>query len=252
MYIESTRGHNTVEIDRNNYSRFRQDSFGSAITLVAKADNHMIIEGSVHHKRLIHDKIPNNKIKSSDAIPVDVTHRRIIIESPGQFLAIIDNLSSPQEHEYIPWFHLHPKYSVRNDTNTRLAVIDEDRNRICQVQCYDNYSNNIDYVKVRGQKEPNLQGWYSHNGRELIDNIAIGFPSHSNTICQVTVFDFMMKKSSKPYLRMGTNGKYIRFSFSQEDKKSDIKIILNDDGKREIEAIIDGKPTPVSVEFEEV
>ena len=36
MYCESTRGHNTVEIDGLNYSRFRQDVFGSAISFVSR------------------------------------------------------------------------------------------------------------------------------------------------------------------------------------------------------------------------
>ena len=37
IYCESTKAHNTIEIDGLNYSRFRQDSFGSCIQFVEKS-----------------------------------------------------------------------------------------------------------------------------------------------------------------------------------------------------------------------
>ena len=38
MYCESTRAHNTVEIDELNYSRYRQDAFGYALMLVSSEE----------------------------------------------------------------------------------------------------------------------------------------------------------------------------------------------------------------------
>ena len=51
MYCESTRGHNTVEIDNLNYSRFRQDAFGSAIDFVAKKGRLYYVSPKVKYKR---------------------------------------------------------------------------------------------------------------------------------------------------------------------------------------------------------
>lgn len=250
MYCESTRGHNTVEIDGLNYSRFGQDGFGSAMTLVAKVGECIIAEGAVKHSRLISAAIPNNKIKSADAIPVDIRQRRIVIERPGHFLAIIDEINSETKHEYIPWYHFHPNLSVTKDTPTRLGVFDDKGKKHCQIQCYDDDSNSIDYIEARGQKKPRLQGWFSRNGRELEKNTAIGFPLIGESYFGVTVFDFKMKKTGMPYLRTGTSGKYLRFSLTQGEEKMDVKLKIDDEGKRSIEVEIDYSSVDVSIEFD--
>jgi len=251
MYCESTRGHNTVEIDGLNYSRFRQDAFGTAITLVAKAGDCIIAEGKVNHTRLISSSIPNNKIKSSDGVPVEIQHRRIVIERPGLFLAIIDEIISDDEHEYTPWYHFHPDLKIRRDTATKLAVINEEGQKYCQVQCYDNNSNSIEHIESKGQTAPNLQGWFSRNGRELIENTALGFPLVGSSSMWVTVFDFNMQKTGKPYLRMGTGGKYLRFALTQENNKVDVKIKINKDESRSIEVEIDNTLVEAEIEFDE-
>ncbi len=251
MYCESTRGHNTVEIDGLNYSRFRKDMFGSALTMVAKSNYCLITEGIVNHKRLISPSIPNNKIKSSDGVDVDIKHRRIVVERPGFFLAVIDELDSEQVHEYTPWYHFHPDLHIRRDTSTKLLVTGEDGDKYCQVQCYDSQSNSIDSIELRGQTEPNLQGWYSRNGRELIENTALGYQLIGKSQFFVTVFDFKMEKTGKPYLRKGTGGKYIRFALTQGDHKTDIKVKIGKESKRNIELEIDSSLTEVDIEYDE-
>ena len=251
MYCESTRGHNTVEIDSLNYSRFRQDTFGSALTVVAKSDACVIAEARIHHNRLISSKIPNNKIKSSDAIDVSIDHRRIIIERPNFFLAIIDQVNSEQEHEYIPWFHIHPDLKVKQDTSTKLGITDDEGFKYCQIQCYDNDSNSIESIEAHGQESPYLQGWYSKNGRELIKNVAIGYPVIAKSQLWVTVFDFKMGKTGKPYLRLGSEGRYLRFALTQDNNKTDLKIKISKDGTRNFELEVDNSEESVNIEYEE-
>ena len=251
MYCESTRGHNTVEIDSLNYSRFRQDSFGSALTMVANSELCLITEGQVQHTRLISSTIPNNKIKSSDGVEVNINHRRIIIERPNFFLAVIDEVDSENDHEYIPWFHFHPDLQIRRDTTTRLGVVDDEGVRYCQIQCYDSESNSIESVEVRGQESPRLQGWYSKNGREIIESTAVGYPLVGNSYMWVTVFDFRMEKTGKPYLRRGTGGKYLRFALTQGSHKTDVKIITDKEGKRSVELEIDSSLCDVERIYDE-
>jgi hypothetical protein len=247
MYCESTRGHNTVEIDGLNYSRFGQDGFGSALNLVAKAENCIIAEGKVNHKRLIPSTIPNNQIKSTDALPVKIHQRRIIIENPGYFLAVIDLLNSETIHEYTSWYHLHPNLAVRKDTPNRMGVYDMDGNKHCQIQCYDGDANSIEPTVVRGQIKPRLQGWHSKNGRELEENTAIGFPLSSKSYFAVTLFDFKMENTGIPYLRIGTSGKYLRFSLVQHKKKIDVRLRTDAAGKTTAEVKIDDSSVDVSI-----
>ena len=247
MYIESTRSHNTIEIDGLNHSRFRQDSFGSAIKLVAKSEDCLISIGEVPHSRLISPKIPNNKISRDDAVPVELSHKRIVIEFPNRFLAVIDQLSSSDSHDYNSWYHFHPDCHLREDSATRLGLYNSEEKKICQIQCYDNDANSIGYSRVRGQKKPQLQGWFSTNGRELIENDALGFEFSGDNRIIATVFDFEMEKSGKPYLRIGTGGRYLRFAFTQGSCKTDLRIRMDQEENYSFELEIDGEAQEISI-----
>ena len=65
------------------------------------------------------------------------------------------------------------------------------------------------------------------------------------------VFDFKMEKTGKPYLRIGTSGKYLRFALTQGDQKIDFKMKVNENDKREIEVEIDKSIVNVEVEYDE-
>ena len=102
-----------------------------------------------------------------------------------------------------------------------------------------------------GQKTPNFQGWYSRNGRELVQNFAIGYPLNGKSFLYTTVFDFKMEKTGKPYLRMGSEGRYLRFALTQENEKTDVKIRIGKDNARTIEVEIDGSQVEVEIEYDE-
>ena len=53
-----------------------------------------------------------------------------------------------------------------------------------------------------------------------------------------------------PYLRTGTSGKYLRFSLTQGEEKMDVKLKIDDEGKRSIEVEIDYSSVDVSIEFD--
>ena len=97
----------------------------------------------------------------------------------------------------------------------------------------------MNYDLINGQTEPELQGWYSENGKELIPNSAIGFRFQTASTV-VTVFDFHMVKTGKPYLRVGSNGKYMRFALTQSDKKFDMKLKFVEKILDSLEVELDG------------
>ena len=65
MYCESTRAHNTIEIDNLNHSRYRHDCYGSGIKLLATAGEVIISEGIVNHSKLISSKFQITKSKEA-------------------------------------------------------------------------------------------------------------------------------------------------------------------------------------------
>ena len=60
-----------------------------------------------------------------------------------------------------------------------------------------------------------------------------------------------MEKTGKPYLRIGTNGKYLRFALTQGNQKIDFKMKVNESNKTEIELEIDKSVVNVEVEYDE-
>ena len=126
IYVESTKAHNTIEIDCSNYSRLRLDAYGSGIKKVFQIGGCTIMEGEIVHKNLLSNKIPHNKTNHSDKISVNITHRRILISKPNNFLSIIDILDSDEEHEYSQWLHFDPRLELDKISNATIHVIDND------------------------------------------------------------------------------------------------------------------------------
>ena len=247
IYCESTRAHNTVEIDGLNYSRFRQDSFGSCLEFAEEIGECTIFSGRLHHKHLISSFIPNNKIQNSDKIKCDINHTRSIIHYPGRFLAVIDQIDSNESHDYIQWNHLAPHLSIRKYTNSKIGIHNSKEETVCIVLTSDSEANPLDTIEIEGQSHPHLQGWFSHDGRELIPNPVLGFTTFGENKAFVTVFDFKMANTGKPYLRIGSSGNYQRFALTQDGLKVDFKIRRGGGQKTSIEAIIDGKEFTKSV-----
>ena len=81
-----------MEIDRRDYSRKRKDAFGSAIVAGGQSAGAYFVEAEVYRKRYF-----------------DTHHRRILVFRPGQWLAVIDRLTSPQPHDFAQCFHFDPE-----------------------------------------------------------------------------------------------------------------------------------------------
>ena len=240
IYCESTRAHNTVEIDGLNHSRYRQDAYGSALSFSITLGPCSVSRGEVHHRRTISAFIPNNKIGKTDGIQTDVKHQRTIIHFPNRFLAVIDQLQSPEPHDYIQWNHFAPHLQVRKYTEEKHGIHNSMEETISIMLNSSNDENPLNSQTVRGQTQPHLQGWQAHQGAELIENTAVGFSTFGTDKIFVTVFDFKMKNTGSPYIRNGSSGKYQRFALTQDGLKTDIKFRENSDGQITIDAIIDG------------
>ena len=241
IFCESTRAHNCVEIDGLNYSRFRKHAFGSALEISTSLGPLSIHSGRVHHKTLISSFIPNNKIRTTDAITCDVKHNRIIVNYPGRFLAIIDNLITKETHNFIQWNHLSPDLNLRDAGIGKQEIVGISGEVIGKISSCDGLGNFVKYKTFSGQTQPDLQGWMCHNGMDLIPCPAIGFTFPSDSNCIVTVIDVSEGTTGRPYIREGSSGKYIRFALTQDGKKVDIRIRKKSPTEISIESIIDGE-----------
>ena len=240
IYCESTRAHNTVEIDGLNHSRFRQDAFGSGLSFCTSIGPCTIMRGAVHHSRLISSFIPNNKIHTRDGVKVDILHSRTIIHYPNRFLAIIDQIDSPKPHDFMQWNHFSPDIQVRKYTDEKYSIHNSKEETIAIVSNSSHEKLPLDSKIIRGQTQPHLQGWISPQGNDLIENTVLGFSTVGANTIFVTVFDFEMKNTGSPYIRSGSGGKYQRFALTQDGSKIDIKFREAANGEITIDALIDG------------
>ncbi len=220
MYIESTRAHNALSIDGLNYSRFRRDIYGSSLKLATQIGPYTLMEGFLNHRRLISPSIPNNKVKTSDSVSVDVKHRRRIFNVPGKFLVVLDEINSDTAHEYTQWFHFNPNLTIESGSENILRV--KDGNKLhSSIHFIGEESSDLNVKTLRGKKKPELQGWCSKDGTRLSENTAIGLQTTSKSSHLLTLFD-LTNSARSPYLRIGTGGKYLRFTVEIEEKKYDI------------------------------
>jgi len=203
-YVESTRAHNTVEIDGEDYSRYNLDIFGSAITAWNLDDEIKVVEANLYRKRFF-----------------KTHHRRTLFYSPGKWLAVIDFLHSPEKHDYIQWFHFHPDLRLIQDVDELYINLDEQDKQLR----IDSLISDCEFIHERGSFEPKLQGWTSLESYKLVPNDALGFRAQGEEGVFATVFSIAdpNKKVSKKHFKIRTNGKYIRLGWlTPENEKVDI------------------------------
>jgi hypothetical protein len=138
QYVESTRAHNTVEVDGRDHERRNRRPYGCAITSASQRDQHYRLIGKVDHGHWTH-------------------HRRILLK-PGSWLWVTDNVVSNdgQAHDFRVWWNL-PEALGAPSREAGLIFGLAGSSRMLWVQTY---STNALTAPVRGQLEP-LRGWRS-------------------------------------------------------------------------------------------
>jgi hypothetical protein len=172
IYCESTRAHNTVEIDGKSFPRFRVRPFGSALESTELHDNRVFVTCSATHFRRIR-------------------HKRRIIMEPGRFLLVLDWLfdRTGEIHDYRQYFQFDQEWSVVMRGNSIEAhhagyahMVPQRTERGRKDQSYARHAprfpldlraktliGNCTMKPVaRGQESPNLSGWMSDAPHSLV------------------------------------------------------------------------------------
>ena len=215
MYVESTRAHNCLEIDDLNYSRFRNDIYGSAIDYAGQIGGCILIDAQIYRKNLIPIEIPNNKIKTSDSISVNINHCRKVIYRPGNFLVIIDNMTSKEEHSYRQWFKINQDLTIKSNGSELLLSLNRDPvAKIVNIS-----SVNTIIESFSGNFKSKLQGWVSTDGHTLEKANSVSVSAKGSNCVIATVIDLKPTKKATYFFNSGTNGKYIRFSIKRRKER---------------------------------
>ena len=146
VYVESTRAHNTVEIDRESFPRQGVTPFGSAIGRHGWSNGVAYIESQVRHQN-------------------SVVHTRLLVYSPDDWLIVFDTLrdSSGGRHLYTQRFHFGPELELeRLNDGFGLRLPGEARRLyVCPLLPAEPLQ------PARGEVDPELLGWASRGPRTM-------------------------------------------------------------------------------------
>lgn len=152
IYVEKTRAHNCVEIDGLDYPRRKTKPFGSALRRTAQAEGVVAIESECRHFG-------------------SIRHARVLFVCPEKFLLVFDWLKDNAGglHDFRQWFHL--------GANLDVKVVGDKLTAMREGKAFASVSSLLPDVSLetlaRGQAEPELQGWVSHEkGGVLLPNWA--------------------------------------------------------------------------------
>lgn len=149
QYVESTRAHNTVEVNGEDIQRRSRTPFGSALGRCERAGEQFVLSASVQHGTY--------------------RHERTLELTPGRALVVSDALIVENDPiEAVAWFNLPGECSVEVDAEAARVIVEADGFRMTV------RSSGELVMPVRGQRDP-LRGWRSVVDRELVPTWSLGY-----------------------------------------------------------------------------
>ncbi|MDR1007902.1 MAG: heparinase II/III family protein [Campylobacteraceae bacterium] len=152
IYCESTRAHNTLEFDNENYPRKGVKPYGSAIKRWCVNEQIVAFETECKHFK-------------------SIRRVRLLIFNPAKWLIVYDwfhdNLKKP--HNVKQWFHMSTNIKMVSDVDGYRADINDESLTVRALL--------PDMQKSRlfiGETSP-IQGWYSPKERQMVPNYTFCF-----------------------------------------------------------------------------
>lgn len=213
QYVESTRSHNTVEIDGRDYSRYRLDAFGSAIKSWGEEEGVYFVEAQLFRKRFF-----------------ATNHRRVLVYKPRHWLVVIDQLDSDQERTFTQWFHFNPQFEMERRDDRLVGSLPGTEKVLVVMPLLHN--NKLSRQVVKGQEEPRLQGWTSLQANALIPNYAAGYTVRAQTATFVTLLQ-LSEQGAVPVpgaTGESDDGRYLKVRWSTEGTDHAFRLEKNDSG----------------------
>jgi hypothetical protein len=175
-YAQSTKAHNTVEIDHKNFSYrrsgenslFTEFAYGSALKSYRKAAGLKFLEAEVDH------------------LNENVIHNRKIFLKERQWLLLVDELQGIKKHDYVQWFHFHPDLDVVDAGNGYEALLPISKKQLYIIDLVTGKPG----ILVKGQESPFLQGWFSPGNNKAVANSTVGYSRQASKAIYATLFTF--------------------------------------------------------------
>ena len=182
QYFQSTRAHNTVEIDGKDFSRSVQHAYGSGMRRVVPVGRGWLIEAEADRRH------------------AGATHRRCVFFRPGKFVLAVDHILHTGtglvgmllSRGFTSWWHFDPSLKVETDeTPGSCRVRGLPGGRILFVSHLTAAEGLGSRLHV-GELKPRVQGWISRSYLAYEPAPAVGFSARAaNEYFAATLFEIV-------------------------------------------------------------
>ena len=172
IYVESTRAHNTVEIDGKSFNRRESPPYGSAIQRWGETEDGLLF------------------VETHATQFETIGHTRLLVFDPGNWLVVYDWLSdnAGKDHDFRQWFHFAPDLTVETQNGgLRVSGNSLDPN-LTVISLLPTPTSS---EPVFGQEEPELLGWWSQKGGAFEPTTSVNFSvRQAHSAAFATLFSF--------------------------------------------------------------
>ena len=200
IYVESTRSHNTVEIDGMSFNRKESPPYGSAIERWGETEDGLLF------------------VETRATQFETIGHTRLLVFDPGNWLLVYDWLSddAEAEHDYRQWFHFAPDLAVETQ-NGELRVSGKSLDPNLSVISL--LPTPTSSEPVFGREEPDLLGWWSQKGGAFEPTTSVNFSvRQARSAAFATLFSFAEDTTPDfDYQRVDPSGHDARFRWTAQD-----------------------------------
>ena len=225
IYVESTRSHNTVEIDGMSFNRRQSPPYGSAIVRWGETDEGLLF------------------VETQARQFETIIHDRLLVLNPQKWLLVYDWLwdDVEEDHDYRQWFQFAPDLIVESHTNSLRVSgesLDEDLTVVSLLR------SPVLSDPVSGQDSPELLGWWSERGGEFEPVTSVNFSvPQSGSAVFATLFSFSdTVLPDLDYQRVDHDGRNGRFRWTATNFVHTISFAKPTKGDLAIDYMVESVP----------
>ena len=197
-YFQSTRAHNTVELDGRDWSRATVDAYGSGMRRVEPFGGGWILEAEAPHRR------------------EGVTHRRLALFRPHRFLLVLDRLEPapatgwrgrlprPVPRRFTAWWHFAPQHAVEGGGDAARVTGLAGGRSLAVTHVAGGAGPAVLQARGRGGLRP--QGWISRSYGSFEPAPALGFSSRARGSWQGATLFELLEPGAAPALALRRAG----------------------------------------------
>lgn len=186
QYVQSARAHNSLEFDgcnvADNLSRRPDLAYGSAVRQAEGSAWGCVITGQVHHRT------------------IDVVHTRHLVHADKRWVLVIDRVSGQKAHDCVQWFHFSPHLELTARAPLHHSTVLRSGRTLDVLAAA---PGPLEATCVKGQLEPQRQGWISQAYGQLTPCHALGLSQRGQDLSFATLLSLDDAGST---LHWGTDG----------------------------------------------